>query len=80
MTRWDMPVFLKPEPFPEGDDMNSENCDHNDLDPRKATIQNVQGFLQAVELVVDGGAKRIDLTDKISVYKADNIVRIDIKL
>ena len=33
----------------------------------------------ALKLVKAGHAKRIDVNDKISVYKAGNITRIDIK-
>lgn len=34
---------------------------------------------EAVELVRSGKAKRMDLSDKVSVYKAGSVTRVDIK-
>lgn len=43
-------------------------------------VKDGLALLHAIQTVATYKAKRIDLTDKITVYRAGNIVRIDIKL
>jgi len=49
--------------------------------PKGLVMEDVEfdAIKAALKLVKAGHAKRIDVNDKISVYKAGNVTRIDIK-